>query len=78
MFKSFFKASLLLIMVTGSALLSLAQHVIDLTGNVSIYGQLQCNWCGAACGQMIMDGYPDPADRVFITQLNIWNSIQTN
>jgi hypothetical protein len=27
---------------------------------------------------MIMDGYPDPADRVFITQQNIWNSIQAD
>jgi hypothetical protein len=27
---------------------------------------------------MIMDGYPDPADRVFFTQTNIWNTIQAN
>lgn len=27
---------------------------------------------------MIMNGYPDLADRIFLTQLNIWNSIQAN
>ena len=57
---------------------ALAQHQIDLTGNVSIYGQERCIWCGAASAQMIMDGYPNPADRLFHTQLDIWNTIQAN
>jgi hypothetical protein len=55
-----------------------AQHQLDLTGNVPIYGQQQCVWCGAASAQMIMDGYPNPANRVFDTQQNIWNTIQAN
>lgn len=55
-----------------------AQHEIDLTGNVPVYGQQQCIWCGAASAQMIMDGYPDPAHRVLHTQLDIWNTIQAN
>lgn len=55
-----------------------AQHQIDLTGNVPIYGQERCVWCGAACAQMIMDGYPNAAHRLFHTQLDIWNTIQAN
>lgn len=53
-------------------------HVVDLRGNVPVYGQQQCIWCGAASAQMMMDGYPNPADRVFDTQANIWNTIQAN
>lgn len=53
-------------------------HEIDIQGDVPLYGQQQCNWCGAASAQMIMNGYPDPTDRIFLTQLNIWNSIQAN
>ncbi len=67
--------SLLLIVFTQSAA---AQHQIDLTGNVPIHGQERCYWCGAACAQMIMDGYPNPAHRLFHTQLDIWNTIQAN
>ena len=55
-----------------------AQHQVDLTGNITIYGQERCVWCGAACAQMIMNGYPDPAHRVFHTQQDIWNTIQAN
>jgi hypothetical protein len=50
----------------------------DLSANVPLYGQEQCIWCGAASGQMIRNGYPNPADRLFYTQLNIWNTIQVN
>jgi hypothetical protein len=53
-------------------------HVVDLRGNVTLYGQQKCTWCGAATGQMIMNGYPDPAHRLFLTQQTIWNSIQAN
>jgi len=48
----------------------------DLSVNVPLYGQDQCVYCGAASGQMIRNGYPNPADRLFYTQLNIWNTIQ--
>jgi len=53
-------------------------HEVDLRGNVPLYGQQQCIWCGAASAQMIMDGYPNPADRVFYSQATIWNTIQAN
>lgn len=58
-------------------------HEIDLRGNVPVYGQQACCWCGAASAQMIMDGYPDPLDRVWIDQgppiiPNCWNTIQAN
>ncbi len=48
----------------------------DLSANVPLYGQEQCIYCGAASGQMIRNGYPNAADRLFYTQLDIWNSIQ--
>ena len=50
----------------------------DLSANVPLYGQEQCIYCGAASGQMIRNGYPNPADRLFYTQLSIWNTIQVN
>lgn len=58
-------------------------HEIDLTGNVPLYGQQACCWCGAASAQMIMDGYPDPNDRIWIDQgppntPNCWDTIQAN
>lgn len=74
----FLRALVLLVFLLCITLWVPAQHEIDLTGNVNIYGQLQCDWCGAASGQMIMDGYPNPADRLFIAQANIWNTIQAN
>jgi hypothetical protein len=48
----------------------------DLSANATLQGQEQCTWCGAASGQMIRGGYPNPADRAFYTQLYIWNTIQ--
>jgi len=58
-------------------------HEIDLTGNVPSYGQIQCCYCGAASAQMIMDGYPDPNDRLWVDQgppnnPNCWDTIQAN
>ena len=63
-------------------------HEIDLTGNVPSYGQEQCCWCGAASAQMIMNGYPNAVDRIWITQglpavgppvnPNCWDTIQAN
>lgn len=50
----------------------------DLSANVPLYGQEQCIWCGAACGQMARNGYPNPADRLFYAQVNVWNTIQAN
>lgn len=45
---------------------------------VPLYGQEQCTWCGAASGQMAMNGYPDPTHRMFFSQQDIWNSIQVH
>lgn len=53
-------------------------YIKDLSANVPLYGQEQCNYCGAASGQMIRHGYPNPGDRLFYTQLNIWNTIQVD
>ncbi|MFX1297702.1 MAG: hypothetical protein ACFFD2_22990 [Promethearchaeota archaeon] len=53
-------------------------HEVDISGIVPLYGQEEWNWCGAASAQMIMDGYPDPAFRIFIPQIDIWNSIQAH
>ena len=50
----------------------------DLSGNVPLYGQEQCIWCGAASAQMARNGYPNPADRLFYTQLSLWNTIQVH
>jgi hypothetical protein len=50
----------------------------DLSGNVPLYGQEECFWCGAASGQMARNGYPNAADRLFYTQLNVWNTIQVH
>lgn len=51
---------------------------LDLSANVPLYGQEQCVWCGAASAQMIRNGYPNPADRLFYTQLFLWNRIQVS
>src|SRR2546421_11559823 len=48
----------------------------DLSANVPLYGQQQCVWCGAASAQMSRNGYPNPADRILYSQLNLWNTIQ--
>jgi hypothetical protein len=50
----------------------------DVGANVPLYGQEMCYWCGAACAQMCRNGYPAPADRLFYTQLDLWNSIQVH
>jgi hypothetical protein len=64
------------IFLTGLTLAVFAQHEVDLRANVPLYGQESCIWCGAACAQMIMNGYPDPAHRIFYPQIDIWNAIQ--
>jgi hypothetical protein len=69
---------MLILLLMAFTQLTWAQHDVDLTGNVPIYGQERCNWCGAASAQMIMDGYPNPADRIFHTQQDIWDTIQAN
>ena len=53
-------------------------YEVDIRGNVPLYGQESCIWCGAACGQMLMNGYPDPAHRIFYPQVDVWNTIQTH
>jgi len=56
------------------------QYVVDL--NVPItggpYGQETGIWCGAASAQMLMNGYPNPNNCVYIAQSTIWNTIQNN
>jgi hypothetical protein len=51
-------------------------YIKDLSPNVPLYGQQQCNWCGAASARMTRNGYPDPIDRILYSQLNLWNTIQ--
>lgn len=60
---------------------------VDLTGNVPLFGQQSCCWCGAASAQMIMDGYPNASDRLLYPQgpptvppglTNCWDVIQAN
>jgi hypothetical protein len=50
----------------------------DLQNNVPLYGQEKSYWCGPACAQMARNGYPNPADRLPFTQLDLWNSIAAN
>jgi hypothetical protein len=50
----------------------------DLSANVPLYGQEQCTWCGAASGQMARNGYPNPPDRLFYAQVDVWNTIQVH
>ena len=50
----------------------------DLSANVPLYGQEQCTWCGAASGQMARNGYPNPGDRLFYAQVDVWNTIQAH
>jgi hypothetical protein len=60
---------------------------INLSGNVPLFGQQSCCWCGAASAQMIMDGYPNAADRKLYPQgpptvppglTNCWDVIQAH
>lgn len=53
-------------------------YTVDLSANVPLYGQEQCFYCGAASGQMARNGYPNPADRLFYAQVDVWNVIQAN
>jgi hypothetical protein len=53
-------------------------YVKDLQNNVPLYGQEKPWWCGAACAQMARNGYPNPADRLFFSQQDLWNSIVAN
>lgn len=53
-------------------------HEVDISANVPLYGQESCIWCGAACGQMIMNGYPNSNNNIFFPQVDVWNCIQTH
>ena len=48
-----------------------AQFVVDFD-YIPLYAQEYDNWSGPASGQMVMNGYPDPADRQLFPQGNIW------
>jgi hypothetical protein len=52
-------------------------YSLDISGDVTLYGQEMCYWCGPASAQMSRNGYPDPADRLYYTQTALWNTIQT-
>ena len=78
MSKKYLKGLLILLLLIGFTLPALAQYEVDLSADVPLYGQEECCWCGAASGQMIMDGYPDPADRLYHEQEDIWDAIQVN
>jgi len=78
MSKKYLKGLLILLLLIGFTLPALAQYEVDLSGNVPLYGQESCIWCGAACGQMIMNGYPDPIHRILYPQVQVWNTIQAN
>jgi hypothetical protein len=78
MSKKYLKGLFILLLLIGFTLPALAQYEVDLSGNVPLYGQESCIWCGAACGQMIMNGYPDPIHRIFYPQVQVWNTIQAN
>lgn len=78
MTKNFLKILFVFLFSLGFTSPGLAQHKVDLTGNVPLCGQEECCWCGAASGQMIMNGYPDPADRLYHEQEDIWDAIQVN
>jgi hypothetical protein len=78
MSKKYLKGLFILLLLIGFTLPALAQYEVDLSGNVPLYGQEDCCWCGPASGQMIMDGYPDPADRLYHEQEDIWDAIQVN
>ena len=51
---------------------------VDLSANVPLYGQQKCDWCGAASAQMARNGYPNPTDRLFYLQSDVWNTIQAH
>jgi len=51
-------------------------YTVDLSANVPLYGQQLCYWCGAASGQMARNGYPNPIDRLYYAQSDVWNTIQ--
>jgi len=76
--KLFVRILLALMFVVFITLPAISQHQVDLHNNVTLYGQQSCCWCGAASGQMIMNGYPNAVDRQLFTQLSIWNAIQAN
>lgn len=55
---------------------SLAQHAISLEvpNTIPTYCQEANNWCGAATGQMTLEGYPGGVEHPF-TQTHVWNRI---
>jgi hypothetical protein len=76
--KKYRRGVLLLVCLIFLATAGWSQYSVDVHNNVPLYGQQQCCWCGAASSQMIMDGYPNAADRLWFSQLQIWNTIQAN
>lgn len=57
---------------------ALAQHTVSLEvpNTVPSYCQEAGNWCGAATGQMALEGYPGGVEHPF-TQTQVWNTIVT-
>src|SRR5262245_3226738 len=48
----------------------------DLRGNVTLFTQIEQNYCGPACAEMVRGGYPNAADRLPLMQPPLWNKIQ--
>ena len=47
----------------------------DISNNVPQFGQEDDFWCGGACAQMTLDGFPDPADRRYYFQKDLMANI---
>ncbi len=65
-----------LLLVCLPMAMSCAQHTISLEvpNTIPSYCQEANNWCGAATGQMTLEGYPGAVEHPF-TQTHIWNRI---
>ena len=51
-------------------------YTLDLSSNVTLYGQQDDKFCGAASAEMTRNGYPNPADRYLYAQPALWNTIR--
>lgn len=67
---------LTMLLMLGSAW---AQHnvYLETPNSVPSYCQETDIWCGAATGQMILEGYPNGVEHPF-AQTDVWNHIQTH
>lgn len=76
------RSTLAVVLLAGLMLLApaaFAQHSVYLQvpNSIPSYCQETWIWCGAATGQMTLEGYPGGVNHVF-TQTHIWNRIQAH